>query len=109
MNASSEPIRIGSGNTMLATPANQHPWMIVMRFRDVGPRMATWSPGTSPRACNEAPTTLRVVVDLFPGDERVARRRRDGRADESHSGPAGPRPRRCDRRSPRIATGCLRT
>src|SRR3954451_7131897 len=57
MNASSEPIRIGSGNTMLATPASQHPWMIVMRLREVGPRMATWSPGTRPRACKEAPTT----------------------------------------------------
>src|SRR3954452_16858210 len=57
MNASSEPIRIGKGSTMLAIPASQHPSMIVMRFRDVGPRMATWSPGTRPRACNDAPTT----------------------------------------------------
>src|SRR3954454_14719080 len=32
--------------------------MMVMRLREVGPRMATWSPGTRPRACNEAPTTL---------------------------------------------------
>src|SRR3954447_25051233 len=30
--------------------------MTVIKARLVGPRMATWSPGTSPRACKAAPT-----------------------------------------------------
>jgi hypothetical protein len=57
MNASSEPIRIGSGSTIEAHPASQQPRMIVMSDREVGPRIATWSPGTRPRACSAAPTT----------------------------------------------------
>ena len=57
MNSSSDPMRIGSGSTMLAQPASQQPWMMVMSDRLVGPRMATWSPGTRPRACRAAPTT----------------------------------------------------
>ena len=57
MNESSEPIRIGSGSTMLATPANQQPWTMVMSAREVGPSTATWSPGTRPRACSDAATT----------------------------------------------------
>ncbi len=56
-NASSDPMRIGSGRTMLAQPASQQPRMIVISERDVGPRMATWSPGTRPRACKLAATT----------------------------------------------------
>ena len=50
-------MRIGSGSTMLASPASQQPWMIVISCREVGPRIATWSPGTRPRACSAAPTT----------------------------------------------------
>ncbi len=56
MNASSEPIRIGSGSTIEAMPASQQPWIAVIRPRLVGPRMATWSPGPRPRACSAAPT-----------------------------------------------------
>jgi hypothetical protein len=41
MNASSEPIRIGSGSTIEAHPASQQPRMIVMSDRLVGPRIAT--------------------------------------------------------------------
>ncbi|CAB4886617.1 unannotated protein [freshwater metagenome] len=54
--ASSEPIRIGSGSTIEVRPASQHPRTMVMRLRLVGPRMATWSPGTSPHAWRAAPT-----------------------------------------------------
>ncbi len=31
-------------------------WMVVTRARVVGPRMATWSPGATPRACSAAAT-----------------------------------------------------
>ena len=41
MNASSEPIRIGSGSTIDAMPANQQPRTIVISSRLVGPRIAT--------------------------------------------------------------------
>jgi hypothetical protein len=41
MNTSSDPIRIGRGNTIEATPASQHPRTIVISSRLVGPRMAT--------------------------------------------------------------------
>src|SRR5262245_35986571 len=41
---------------MLAAPASQHPWTIVISARLVGPSTATWSPGSMPRACRAAPT-----------------------------------------------------
>ena len=41
MNASSEPMRIGSGSTIEAMPAIQQPRIAVIRPRLVGPRMAT--------------------------------------------------------------------
>ncbi len=56
MNASSDPMRIGSGRTIDAMPAIQQPRMIVISSRLVGPRIATWSPGTRPLACRAAPT-----------------------------------------------------
>src|SRR6056297_3029223 len=57
MNAASEPIRIGSGNTIEASPASQQPRTMVINSRLVGPSTATWSPGTRPFACSAAPTT----------------------------------------------------
>src|SRR5215212_9513875 len=55
-NSSMEPIRIGKGSTMAAAPASQQPWMVVTRARLVGPSMATWLPGTMPRAWRAAAT-----------------------------------------------------
>ena len=49
-------MRIGRGSTMLAAPANQQPRTIVMSARLVGPRIATWSPGTMPSDCSVAAT-----------------------------------------------------
>ena len=69
---------------MLAIPLSQQPWMIVISDRLVGPRIATWSPGTSPRLQRRADGSC-VVVDLGPS-EVAAGRRLHGRSDEPHPG-----------------------
>ena len=72
-NSSSEPIRIGSGSTIEAAPTSQQAWMVVTRPRVVGDRMATWSPGSMPRACSVAPTIAGLLVELRPRDALVVR------------------------------------
>ena len=67
-------------------PASQQPWTIVISARLVGPRMATWSPGTSPRACSAAPTDPGLVVDLAPRHELRLPVGGDGGADEADPG-----------------------
>ena len=85
-NTSSEPIRIGSGSTMLAAPTSQQPWMMVISDRLVGPRMATWSPGTMPRACSAAPTARASSCNCAHETACVAVRGDDGRTDEMDTG-----------------------
>ena len=67
-NASSEPIRIGSGSTIDAMPAIQQPRTIVISARLVGPRMATWSPGTRPLRLQRGADGAGLVVELAPRD-----------------------------------------
>ena len=86
MNASSEPIRIGSGSTMLAIPASQQPWMIVISCREVGPRIATWSPGHQTASLQRGADDPGFVVNFAPGNERLSGRRSHGGSDESHAG-----------------------
>ena len=90
--ASSEPIRIGNGSTMLAAPASQHPWIVVTSARLVGPRIATWSPGTMPACLERRGDGASVGVDLGPRHEPVALGWSGGVADEPHAGRSARRP-----------------
>ena len=65
-NASSEPIRIGSGRTIDAMPAIQQPRTAVISCRLVGPRMATWSPGAEPAGLERGADGPGLVVELAP-------------------------------------------
>ena len=45
---------MGSGSSTMVAPASHVAWISVTRGRVVGPSTATWSPGTTPRACRAA-------------------------------------------------------
>jgi hypothetical protein len=53
-NSGIDPMRIGSGRTTTVAPASHVASMAVTSARDVGPAMATWSPGASPLAWRRA-------------------------------------------------------
>src|SRR6185312_17395639 len=53
-NSSIEPSRMGSGRATTVPPARKVAWMVVTRARVVGPRIPTWTPGPTPRACRAA-------------------------------------------------------
>ena len=80
-------MRIGSGSTMLAAPASQQPWMIVISARLVGPEDGDVVARHDAAGLQGGADRSGLVVQLRPRDRRVAAAAgTDGRTDEADAG-----------------------